>query len=233
MNKKRWRPWVREVWAPIHAAPLHGSVPQAARRATKFPEGPRRAVAFCFARRRSDERRRAGGVFRSRPRAAVRLSSRRARPRRMGVYLRRESMPAALERFRTGLRRFAAAHGKPERYHETITTAYVLLIHERMMRRPVLTWEEFAAAHDDLLASSPSILERYYGQRRWGRSVRGGSSSRRTGRVRAPRFSPTCSGERVYRRGSIGARRATVRVLTETARVLHPAHPLAPRRCDV
>jgi hypothetical protein len=78
------------------------------------------------------------------------------------VYLRRESMPAALERFRTGLRRFAAAHGKPERYHETITTAYVLLIHERMMRRPVLTWEEFAAAHDDLLAWSPSILERYY-----------------------------------------------------------------------
>jgi hypothetical protein len=74
------------------------------------------------------------------------------------VYLRRESMPAALERFRTGLRRFAAAHGKPERYHETITTAYVLLIHERMMRRPVLTWEEFAAAHDDLLAWSPSIL---------------------------------------------------------------------------
>jgi hypothetical protein len=78
------------------------------------------------------------------------------------AYLRREALPEALERFRTGLRRFAAAQGKPERYHETITTAYVLLIHERIEGGPVCTWNEFAAAHADLLAWSPSILVRYY-----------------------------------------------------------------------
>jgi hypothetical protein len=58
------------------------------------------------------------------------------------------------------LRRFAEAQGKPERYHETITTAYVLLIHERMTSP--LTWHEFAAANPDLLQWSPSSLDRYY-----------------------------------------------------------------------
>ena len=76
------------------------------------------------------------------------------------LYLGREPLAAALERFRTGLRRFAEAQGKPDRYHETITTAYVLLIHERMTS--ALTWDEFASANSDLFAWSPSILDRYY-----------------------------------------------------------------------
>ena len=77
------------------------------------------------------------------------------------IYLRRDAMPVALDRFRAGLRRFAEAHGKPERYHETITTAYVLLIAERMQETPA-SWETFAEAHPDLLGWSPSILDRYY-----------------------------------------------------------------------
>lgn len=76
------------------------------------------------------------------------------------LYLRREPLAAALERFRSGLRRFAEAQGKPERYHETITTAYMLLIHERWGTAP--TWDEFATANPDLLVWSPSILDRYY-----------------------------------------------------------------------
>ncbi len=77
------------------------------------------------------------------------------------IYLRREAVPRALERFRDGLRRFAEAHGKPERYHETITTAYMLLIAERM-QGSAGSWNAFAAAHPDLLAWSPSILDHYY-----------------------------------------------------------------------
>ena len=76
------------------------------------------------------------------------------------LYLRSDTLPAALHRFRSGLRRFAAAQGKPERYHETITTSYVLLIHARMAS--ALTWDEFADANPDLFAWSPSILDRYY-----------------------------------------------------------------------
>ncbi|MCC7042341.1 MAG: hypothetical protein IT183_00625 [Acidobacteria bacterium] len=78
-------------------------------------------------------------------------------------YLRRHSRDVALERFRSGLRHFAEAQGAPQRYHETITTAFVLLIAERLgedAQDPA--WEAFAARHADLLAWKPSILDRYY-----------------------------------------------------------------------
>lgn len=78
-------------------------------------------------------------------------------------YLRHHPWLTALERFRTGLRRFAEAQGATQKYHETITTAYVLLISERLEADGRnLTWEEFAARHADLLAWQPSILDRFY-----------------------------------------------------------------------
>ena len=77
-------------------------------------------------------------------------------------YLRSEPLDGALERFRRKLRAFAAAHGVPERYHETITTAYVLLIADRRDAIPGATWEAFAAANGDLLVWKPSVLDRYY-----------------------------------------------------------------------
>lgn len=79
------------------------------------------------------------------------------------LYLRRLPPAAALERFSDGLRRFAASLGKAGLYHETITWAYLLLIHERMQRfGPCETFDEFAAAHPDLLAWRPSVLDTLY-----------------------------------------------------------------------
>jgi hypothetical protein len=77
-------------------------------------------------------------------------------------YLNRHAPDLALDAFRAGLRRFAEAQGKPERYHETITTAYLLLIQARRLREPGLSWEAFAARHPDLLCWRPSILDRCY-----------------------------------------------------------------------
>ena len=78
-------------------------------------------------------------------------------------YLCRYRVPEALERFRAGLRRFADAQGSPERYHETITTAYVLLIDERLrVQGRELAWNVFASSNADLLSWNPSILDRYY-----------------------------------------------------------------------
>ena len=67
---------------------------------------------------------------------------------------------AALARFSDGLRAFATRIGKPGVYHETITCAYMILIHAR--RRAGETWEAFAARNADLFAWKPSILDRYY-----------------------------------------------------------------------
>ena len=78
-------------------------------------------------------------------------------------YLCEAPLPQALERFADGLKRFAVAQGKPGLYHETITTAYVLLINERLDDGARgLTWEDFVARNGDLLMWKPSILARYY-----------------------------------------------------------------------
>jgi hypothetical protein len=79
------------------------------------------------------------------------------------LYLGRMPLLAAAERFTTRLRLFAEAQGKPDRYHETITIAYLLLIHDRIVARGRgRMWREFAEANPDLLAWRPSILDRYY-----------------------------------------------------------------------
>ncbi len=78
------------------------------------------------------------------------------------AYLSEYSVLVALEKFSTALKRFAAARGKPELYHETITWAYFFLIHERMARDPGMDWSDFAAHNPDLLIWKSSILGRYY-----------------------------------------------------------------------
>ena len=71
-------------------------------------------------------------------------------------------MPEALARFDVALRRFATENGAAGKYHATITTAFMLLIAERLESARDLTWTEFAARHPELLTRQPSILSRYY-----------------------------------------------------------------------
>jgi hypothetical protein len=78
------------------------------------------------------------------------------------LYLSQFPLLEALARFTAALRRFAAHHGKPGLYHETITWAFMTIIHERMQRRPAGDFDTFAAANPDLLTWKPSILEHYY-----------------------------------------------------------------------
>ena len=75
-------------------------------------------------------------------------------------YLRALPLLPAIERFTTSLKRFAAHNGKPELYHETITWAYLLLIHERMNGEA--SFDEFRDANPDLFQWKPSVLESYY-----------------------------------------------------------------------
>jgi hypothetical protein len=79
------------------------------------------------------------------------------------IYLTRLPLLTAADTFAANLKGFAAAQGRPERYHETVTLAYLLLIHDRIvMRGAGATWREFAGANPDLLTWEPSILDRYY-----------------------------------------------------------------------
>lgn len=89
------------------------------------------------------------------------------------AYLQRCGFAGALTAMANALRRFATHHGKAGLYHETVTAAFLALIHERMAVDLLarggdielaaargLDWEDFAARHPDLFA--PDLLGRYY-----------------------------------------------------------------------
>ena len=79
------------------------------------------------------------------------------------LYLDEEPPLSALVRFAEGLKRFASRTGAEGLYHETITWAYLFLIHERKARVEAgETWDEFAARNPDLLTWKPSVLDGYY-----------------------------------------------------------------------
>jgi hypothetical protein len=81
------------------------------------------------------------------------------------LYLSNYAPAQALQRFSESLARFANAHGKPDRYNETITWAYILLIRERMARTDrAQNWLEFEADNPDLLDYGHDILKKYYRQ---------------------------------------------------------------------
>ncbi len=59
------------------------------------------------------------------------------------AYVRTMPLLNAIGRFTAALRRFVAAQGKPQLYHETITWAFLLIIHERIERAPA-EWDTFS-----------------------------------------------------------------------------------------
>ena len=87
---------------------------------------------------------------------------------RMGfLYVSRYPGLEGVRRFSEGLERYAAALGKTNLYHETITWAFLLLIRERLARKRqhdgvIPTWDEFAAANSDLLTWNDHLLRKYY-----------------------------------------------------------------------
>lgn len=77
------------------------------------------------------------------------------------LYLRRHGLLGALARFPPDLRRFAAAKGRPEIYHETVTCAFLVLIHERIEPGSD-DFDDFVRSHPELLRWRPSVVDGYY-----------------------------------------------------------------------
>ena len=67
-------------------------------------------------------------------------------------YLRALPPEEALARYVRHLRSLTTALGAPEKFHATITWAYVALLHDAMSRAP-------DASFDELLEANPSLLD--------------------------------------------------------------------------
>lgn len=76
------------------------------------------------------------------------------------IYLRRLGVPAAAVRLGESIRRYAAHHGKPEKYHETVTVAWLRLLAGSANRSGASSFEELLAASPDLL--DKNTLQQYY-----------------------------------------------------------------------
>ena len=77
------------------------------------------------------------------------------------LYLRPGDFAAALSRIRAAIRGYASRLGRPERYHETITVAYLALIQQHLcLRGDGGGWSGFAQGNPELL--QPDLLLHYY-----------------------------------------------------------------------
>jgi hypothetical protein len=57
--------------------------------------------------------------------------------------LREHDRDVAMGRIETTIRHIAAAHGEPDKYHRTITEAWVALVHHHLAEAPALGFDEF------------------------------------------------------------------------------------------
>jgi hypothetical protein len=78
------------------------------------------------------------------------------------AYLHEYPPLTALDKFCSALKQFAAKLGKPEKYNETVTYAYLFLIREKMALCSGADWDEFAQRNPELLVWKNGILNRYY-----------------------------------------------------------------------
>jgi hypothetical protein len=77
------------------------------------------------------------------------------------LYLQEGDFVVALERMRRALRNYTSHLGKPDRYHETITVAYIALIQQHMYERGNAGgWTAFTSENPELF--QPGLLQHFY-----------------------------------------------------------------------
>lgn len=81
-------------------------------------------------------------------------------------YLQEFSLLDAVTRYSEALKRVTQKLGVPEKYHETITWFFMILIAEKLAEKPGANWQKFSAANPELCNEGGTVLRRFYSQRR-------------------------------------------------------------------
>jgi hypothetical protein len=77
------------------------------------------------------------------------------------LYLQESDFVGALARIRRAIRNYAGRLGKPDRYHETMTVAYLALIQQHIFERGNAGgWTAFARDNSELFR--PGLLGQFY-----------------------------------------------------------------------
>lgn len=78
------------------------------------------------------------------------------------TYLADLDLLAAIDRYRSTLRRLTIKLGVPGKYHESITWLYMIAVAERRRDLPTDDWPAFKEANADLFAPGGAFVRRYY-----------------------------------------------------------------------
>jgi hypothetical protein len=76
------------------------------------------------------------------------------------TYLALSPLDAARRQMSAAVRHVAGMHGAPDRYHETITNSWVLLVETHRRHDTAATFDEFIGRHPGLL--DRQLLSRHY-----------------------------------------------------------------------
>ncbi len=77
------------------------------------------------------------------------------------TYLRAAPFEVAAMRFVTALKRFAARHGEPGKYHATVTFALLMVLAEAIDEHPKLDFDALVAKRPDLLDTKKLLASMY------------------------------------------------------------------------
>ena len=78
------------------------------------------------------------------------------------LYLDQFPLADAISRFTDALKRLTIRLGVPDKYHETISWLFMLLIAERRGVTTTEDWFSFRRGNDDLFVLGIDIVQRYY-----------------------------------------------------------------------
>lgn len=78
------------------------------------------------------------------------------------IYATRHALGEACDTMARELLAWDIAYGLGDRYHETVTWAFMLVIHERQTACKADSFDAFITANPDLTAKSPPFLDAYY-----------------------------------------------------------------------
>jgi hypothetical protein len=88
-------------------------------------------------------------------------------------YLRAGDVPVARQQMSAAIRHVAAAHGQPDRYHHTITLAWLHLVAVHIRRSRVSSFDKF-------IAENPQLLTRDLLSHHFSPATLGASTARQT-----------------------------------------------------
>jgi hypothetical protein len=85
-----------------------------------------------------------------------------AHVRLVWCYLQLFPVADTLVRFTSALRTLTERLGMPQKYHETITWFFIIVIANRVAGSASRNWEDFRQENGDLIGNSSTLLKRHY-----------------------------------------------------------------------